>query len=734
MIHLYAYLSKATDILYDYQWVYNFRATHLLVNDILTQIPRDWMKALLDLTDDDLTLLTFGTVKDGWPACLCDFVRRCHELILPHAAMGSVSQSKGWDCIPTELQKGMSPKKQHEVLHLTSFIYHQCLESNLSRILDLGSGLGYLGKLLHHRSGYRVLGLEANAGCVGKAVSMQQPICSSGVKHVALTLRPAHREEEWRTTVDQVRDVLEHQGNWERGCTCGNVGAWAGDGGPGTDDPSICMVSLHSCGDLSPTALRLFLELPQARRLVLMSCCFHKMKSAQGGGCRHRGGKGSEGEVDSGGEHGHRDGSLEGSSEVRKSTSLLAGRDYSVAGEGGCAALEFSYSPSRGKPRVAEGGMVREVAVDAFEDVDEELFPDFPMSSELERLVCARRSFLRRPLLRLASEMTVEMWRLMTAKQRHEHSVHVLGRAVFELYAKRVVVFREGDRLLSHLRHRGWTGKERRQGVRSLTSHPTDGVLTQSALHKAPPVGIEIPLKNIQHRRDLNPGSLERYRLKKMRRRGVRKTQRSNFDDYFEDALQRFDFLPLAPPTATPSSGGGVAANGAVPCPSGSEPLLPPAGGTAAYPTHPAGGLCAPSSDIPFIDEEDVDTGLRTGNCTEGPASSRPDSESLERVDPEGFRRDAIPLEVHRRKLKALTEERCTPEALQLTTSLYALQAAIQAIAEGLVIADRLAFLLERGGPSVEASLVRVFDRSLSPRSLAIVACKGDPLSDVNNK
>ncbi|XP_046404501.1 uncharacterized protein LOC124169795 [Ischnura elegans] len=622
MTELSTYLRKAADILYDYEWVYNFRATHILVNNILSHIPEVWIQAFLGLSDDDLTLLTNGIVKDSWPKCLAEFAYRCNELMLPQAGMESFSQNKGWDYIPAEIRKGMSPKKQHEVLHLTSFIYHQCCEGNLSRILDLGSGLGYLGKLLHHRSGYRVLGLEANIGCVGKAASMQQPICSSGVKHVALTLRPAHSEEEWRTTVDQVTSVLEDLGNWQGKCSCGSVPPES----EATESVSqseqdfaepVCMVSLHSCGDLSPTALRLFLELPQATRLVVMSCCFHKMKTALPGGSR-----------------------------AEQGTTTVEDE----AGDG-----------------------------EADVDVDDEVFPDFPMSSELKRVVGSRRSFLRRPLLRLASELTIEMWRLMTESQRCEHSLYVLGRAVFELY-----------------------------------------------------------------------GMKEHYKLKKVRRRGARKTKRSNFEGYLEDALHRFKFVPLCTqPTCLSPGCSNFNSRGRSPTsedhriseedssrPFASSPTTLRSKATCSRRsksfsrrhTNP----CSPSHDIPFIDEDDCEGSRETvvspdddpGPCSPINAGAAPVGDvASPQTDPVCL--DQTPLEVHRAKLKALMDEQCTPETVRLTTALYAMQACIQAIAEGLVIADRLAFLLERGGPTIEASLVRVFDRSLSPRSLAIVANKG---------
>lgn len=44
-------------------------------------------------------------------------------------------------------------------------------------------------------------------------------------------------------------------------------------------------------------------------------------------------------------------------------------------------------------------------------------------------------SFLRRPMLRLAAQETVERWEKMSVETHQRHSRHVMARAVFELYA-----------------------------------------------------------------------------------------------------------------------------------------------------------------------------------------------------------------------------------------------------------------------------------------------------------
>lgn len=42
--------------------------------------------------------------------------------------------------------------------------------------------------------------------------------------------------------------------------------------------PLLCMIGLHSCGDLSPVMMKLFMNSQRFRALLLVSCCYHRME------------------------------------------------------------------------------------------------------------------------------------------------------------------------------------------------------------------------------------------------------------------------------------------------------------------------------------------------------------------------------------------------------------------------------------------------------------------------
>lgn len=46
----------------------------------------------------------------------------------------------------------------------------------------------------------------------------------------------------------------------------------------------FCLVGLHTCGDLGSTALRLYAEIPTARALCIVGCCYHHITESHDNG------------------------------------------------------------------------------------------------------------------------------------------------------------------------------------------------------------------------------------------------------------------------------------------------------------------------------------------------------------------------------------------------------------------------------------------------------------------
>jgi hypothetical protein len=152
---------------------------------------------------------------------------------------------------PKELCRGISAKKLHEISILTPFIINLCENHSVSNVIDIGSGLSYLGQFLALNSNIQIIGLESDENRVylaDKRLENQLDV-KQKVKNVTFKL---HEDCE-----EQLMDAISENSSYSL-----NLG----------------LISLHSCGDLTPQMLKLFVNQSKFKFLAAFSCCYHSMK------------------------------------------------------------------------------------------------------------------------------------------------------------------------------------------------------------------------------------------------------------------------------------------------------------------------------------------------------------------------------------------------------------------------------------------------------------------------
>lgn len=132
-------------------------------------------------------------------------------------------------------------------------------ERGISNILDLGSGQGYLARVLAYEHGLNVLAVDKSEVQIrgaekfdsrtsrGRTGQMIPPDAEPNLKHLTQTITP-----------DNISDVLTgHEQDAHPN------GRWL-------------ITGLHACGDLSTLILRLFVQdTSKVKALVNVGCCYH---------------------------------------------------------------------------------------------------------------------------------------------------------------------------------------------------------------------------------------------------------------------------------------------------------------------------------------------------------------------------------------------------------------------------------------------------------------------------
>lgn len=199
------------------------------------------------------------------------------EVCLQNADLQKILLEMGVNCIPSvNLKVFASPKKSHEVEILSSIAATLKHISNSTHVIDVGDGKGYLSSMLALQHSIPVLGIDSsptNTKGANKRAGNLQKAWKNIMKFPTKSL-PAKCEDNFTDNqlykqvtlyVDEEVDLKDLVSTvFEEKCDqCGLTG-------------------LHTCGDLSPTSIRIYNKHAYIKTLCNVGCCYHLLTESNG--------------------------------------------------------------------------------------------------------------------------------------------------------------------------------------------------------------------------------------------------------------------------------------------------------------------------------------------------------------------------------------------------------------------------------------------------------------------
>lgn len=184
---------------------------------------------------------------------------------------------KGCDTKTKVLLKGFgTDKKLHEVEMTGQMVSLLTNFTKSSHVLDIGGGKGYLSSLLALAYDYKVLGVDCSEITTKGAIKRSEKL----VKHWKSVVVPDSYDEndnvekkiineeylkkQYKQTVAYVTPGMDLlylvEQNFNDSCT------------------GLTLSGLHTCGDLGPTSLKMFVNNKIAKAIVNVGCCYHLSK------------------------------------------------------------------------------------------------------------------------------------------------------------------------------------------------------------------------------------------------------------------------------------------------------------------------------------------------------------------------------------------------------------------------------------------------------------------------
>jgi len=250
------YFNRVVDFLAGYQWIYENANTDILLQRVAERVPHQWTRCLNFQHLQQIQQAIAGRCPPDWPPDLVEFLLNCWNFSLGcrqwKRDAADADDADDAECSRKSKWIKVNPKKVHEVLNFSRFIGDHCRRNDIHHVVDIGAGLGYVDKELADGYHLHVLGLEQDPYRVATANQRAPP----GAVFKQLGLNGA---TDFRTQVESI------------------VGEWFTESSGDPASP-LCMIGLHACGDLSPVMLKLLLRSGAFGSMMLVSCCYHRMK------------------------------------------------------------------------------------------------------------------------------------------------------------------------------------------------------------------------------------------------------------------------------------------------------------------------------------------------------------------------------------------------------------------------------------------------------------------------
>jgi hypothetical protein len=327
------YASEIFDFLVEYEWLFDDVPVHFLSKQC-ESIPNSFKIEFLEMDEESSRILAQCPDSDCQllPQQLQPFVDRINSLTMPSKFTTEHIKTTP---LGHAFIIGMRAKKKHEVERLASLICDVNSDQNINTIVDVGAGKGWLGQVMTHTMNMDVINLEGNPNHNSNANLREDKVqyrlqSKQRRKQYSESMKAAHNKNNNNnnnnnsnnnSNNDSNCDILEKEEERNDGNNIENkiitipplivhfgldfncdvnlfenliwkkkdeVMKFKKDNNliplqslnndkEDFEQRKFCLISLHGCGDLSPSVLHTFVHCKSASTLVCVGCCYHRL-------------------------------------------------------------------------------------------------------------------------------------------------------------------------------------------------------------------------------------------------------------------------------------------------------------------------------------------------------------------------------------------------------------------------------------------------------------------------
>ncbi|XP_076245543.1 methyltransferase-like protein 25B [Calliopsis andreniformis] len=282
-----------------YGWLLNSYVVDVFENKLWEKLPESWKLALHDTSPQEFGEWLSGDISCTrvWPLSLITLrqvtnilqINRNHDD--PDSILSCESKKAGANNNNNEkfeegrkdvfqdlqsednrinnlFSKHIKKKKRYEIQEIAEVCSDCAYKSNCKCIVDIGSGMGHLARILAFQYGLCVTCIEQDCTLLQQARKWDQELlksikkllpnfCGECPQHFTAKLESSNLVE------SELIDHLQHL--FRNGFDLSD------------SDIKFGLVGLHPCGDLAPLLLRLYSSTDEAKFICIVGCCYMKL-------------------------------------------------------------------------------------------------------------------------------------------------------------------------------------------------------------------------------------------------------------------------------------------------------------------------------------------------------------------------------------------------------------------------------------------------------------------------
>lgn len=172
------------------------------------------------------------------------------------------------------ISHAMGVKKSHEIERLSILISQLCKEYDIARVIDVGSGKGYLGSYINLSYGIEVLELDSVDSNVRGSI-LRRGRLEERWNHLRKRAGYSDEGQEESSRPDSkegAKNVVSMTAFIENGSHLETI---VNDSRSREDEQSCLLAGLHTCGSLAHSAIDTFVNCKSTRVLLNVGCCYN---------------------------------------------------------------------------------------------------------------------------------------------------------------------------------------------------------------------------------------------------------------------------------------------------------------------------------------------------------------------------------------------------------------------------------------------------------------------------